>query len=160
VSDPWREPPWRPTAVLDAAALLRVLVEHEVEFVVIGGLAVSYHGLVRATRDLDVCPAPDGLNRSRLDEALAALSAETLLDADGGRALLTPSGRVDVLRSLAGVDGYEQLRANAEEVPLPQIGVLHFAAYDDLVAMKRAANRPEDQLDLDRLARIREDPAS
>ncbi len=39
---------------LDVDALLRALYEHEVDFVVIGGLAVAAHGYVRATKDLDM----------------------------------------------------------------------------------------------------------
>jgi len=47
---------------LDIQGLLRHLDEAGVEFVVIGGAAVGFHGYVRATKDLDVVPAPDPSN--------------------------------------------------------------------------------------------------
>jgi hypothetical protein len=43
----------------DLRALLELLREKEVDFVVIGGVAVAAHGLVRGTEDLALVPAPD-----------------------------------------------------------------------------------------------------
>jgi hypothetical protein len=54
---------------LDAYAILRALVDYEVDFVVIGGLAVAAHGYVRATKEVDVMPNPDPGNLSRLYRA-------------------------------------------------------------------------------------------
>jgi hypothetical protein len=44
---------------LDIQTILRELVEGRVDFLVIGGVAVGYHGHVRATKDVDVVPNPD-----------------------------------------------------------------------------------------------------
>jgi len=52
--------------------LLERLVAAEVRFVVIGGLAVNAWGHVRATRDLDLVPAPDAANAGRGDAARKA----------------------------------------------------------------------------------------
>ena len=45
--------------VLHAERLLGVLREHGVELVVIGGFALSAHGVVRGTKDVDIVPDPD-----------------------------------------------------------------------------------------------------
>jgi hypothetical protein len=176
VTGPWREPPWWPTDELDAGTLLRTLVTHEVDFIVIGGLAVMFHGYVRATKDLDIVPNPDPANTTRLFDALQELGAEpreigdfrpdempvqfgpTAFDHGGNWALLTKAGRIDVLQRLSGdVQGWEDLHDHAVEADIRGVGRVRFASYEDLVAMKRVADRPEDREDLDRLERIRED---
>ncbi len=42
--------------------LIAALVDGGVEYVLIGGLAVGAHGFPRATKDLDIVPAPDQAN--------------------------------------------------------------------------------------------------
>jgi hypothetical protein len=175
VTGPWREEPWWPTGELDAGTLLRTLVEHKVEFVVIGGLAVMFHGFVRATKDLDIVPNPAPANLRRLFEALEALGAEPrevgdfrpdempvpwgpgALDEGGNWVLITTAGRIDVLQWVEPIESWDWLRAGAVEGALPEIGTVLFASYDDLVAMKRTADRPQDRVDLETLERIRED---
>ena len=167
MSEPWSEPETPATVhELDAETLLRTLRECDVEFVVIGGLAVAAHGYVRATKDVDVVPRPDAENRRRLYEALESLDAEPTevgdfrpeelpvpfapegLDEGGNWALRTRAGRIDVLQWVAGIESYEQLRAGAIEVALPNVGPVLVAGYDDLLAMKRAAARPVDRRDI------------
>jgi len=61
---------------LDLQGILEQLEQAGVEYIVIGGVAVGFHGYVRATKDLDVVPAPDRRNLGRLALALRALDAE------------------------------------------------------------------------------------
>ena len=58
VSGNWDESARVPHQQLDADTILRTLIAHDVEFVVIGGLAVGAHGFPRATKDVDVVPRP------------------------------------------------------------------------------------------------------
>ena len=139
----------------------------------IGGLCVAAHGYVRATKDVDVVPRPDRENRRRLydardslgarpvelddfrpDELLVPFAAEGL-DEGGNWALATTAGRVDVMQWIPGAPEYEPLRARALEVKLAGVGAVAFAGYDDLVAMKREAGRPQDELDLQALEQAR-----
>jgi hypothetical protein len=120
-------------------------------------------------------PGPGRDNLRRLYAALSALDAAPIeigdfrmdklpvpfapdgLDEGGNWALRTTAGRVDVMQWVPGIDeGYDRLRANAIEADVPGIGVVRFAGYDDLVAMKRAAGRPQDAADLHELARVRD----
>jgi hypothetical protein len=172
----WDESASVPPQQLDADAILRTLLAHDVEFVVIGGLAVGAHGYPRGTKDVDLVPSSARENLRRLHAALSELGAEPLeigdfrleelpvpfapdgLDEGGNWALRTTAGRVDVLQWIPGIDGgYERLRANAIEDEVPGVGRVAFAGYDDLVAMKRTAGRPQDKADLHELELVRRD---
>jgi hypothetical protein len=65
----------------DLPALVRALAEHEVAFVVTGSTAALLHGVDLTPGDLDITPARDVPNLTRLAEALAALEARP--DPDG-----------------------------------------------------------------------------
>jgi hypothetical protein len=55
--------------------LIAALADGGVEYVLIGGLAVGAHGFPRATKDVDIVPAPDARNLDRLAIVLHALEA-------------------------------------------------------------------------------------
>ena len=57
---------------------MRTLVARDLKFVVVGTLAVAFHGYVRGTKDLDIVPSPDRANTRRLFEALRELDAEPI----------------------------------------------------------------------------------
>jgi len=134
--------------------LLHVLFDHDVEFVLIGGLAVGFHGYCRATKDVDIVPEQSRENLARLWDALVALDARPVDFGDFPAeevltAFDTCFGRVDAMQRLQGVDSYHELRANAEHVDDPEIGFpLWVAGVDDLIAMKEAAGRDLDRVDI------------
>ncbi len=167
--------PAEPVEALDADAILRTLVDHGVDFVVIGGLAVAAHGYVRATKDVDIVPEPGPANLDHLYRALSALGARPLeledfrpdelpvpfgpdaLASGGNWALATSHGRIDVMQWVTGIESYDALAAGALLVELSDVGRVRFAGYHELVAMKRAAGRPDDRRDLERLRETRAD---
>jgi hypothetical protein len=174
VSGNWDEGARTPLDQLDADTIFGTLIAHDVAFVVIGGLAVSAHGYPRGTKHVDLVPSPERANLRRLHAALSELGSEPLevgdfradelpmsfapdaLDEGGNWALRTAAGRVDVLQWIPGIDeGYDRLRSNALDVEVPGVGRVLFAGYDDLVAMKRAAGRPQDAADLHELEQVR-----
>jgi hypothetical protein len=57
-------------------ALLERLREAEVDFVLVGGLAVNAWGYLRATRDIDLVPNPSPENLARLDALLVELGGK------------------------------------------------------------------------------------
>lgn len=162
-----------PVARLQPEPLLQALIAAGVEFVIIGGFSLAAHGIVRATKDIDIVPSPESANLSRLTAALEALDAEPLLAEDfdpaeigitldeaglalgGNWVLRTRFGRLDVMQDVAGVRSYGELRSRAVTEHLPDVGLLAFAGIDDLVAMKSAADRPQDRLDIADLERAR-----
>jgi hypothetical protein len=160
-------------AALQIEPLLALLDRHGVDLVIIGGFSLSAHGVVRGTKDIDIVPAPDAGNLRRLAAALRDLDAEVMpaddfdprelgiepdeegLALGGNWVLRTRLGRLDVMQDVPGVAGYGQLRDHAVEIEVPDAGRFRFAGYDDLIAMKRAAGRPQDELDIVALERAR-----
>lgn len=156
---------------LNVEKLLAALDQAGIQFVVIGGFAVGAHGYLRATKDLDVVPDPDPENLKRLASVLADLDASVLgmeefseeevvqpdvesLKMGGNFVLTTRHGRLDIMQ-LVGPDlEYSDLDEAAIEDEVFGHSV-RFCGYDHLVAMKEAAGRPEDLLDLERLREAR-----
>jgi hypothetical protein len=76
----------------DLPALFRVLAEHDVAFVVTGSTAALLHGLELAPGDLDITPALDAPNLTRLAAALAAIDARPDPDGPYGDWQASPDG--------------------------------------------------------------------
>lgn len=145
--------------------LLVRLVQADVHFVVIGGLALGSWGVVRGTKDCDIVPDPAPENLSRLARFVAEQGGhvqlgESLLGSEhsiaallrsGERALIaTRLGDLDVVQGLEGVLPYAELRASAIDVEMAGVTIA-ICALDHLRAMKRAAGRPRDLVDLEDL---------
>jgi predicted nucleotidyltransferase len=149
--------------------LLERLREAEIDFVLVGGLAVNAWGYLRATRDVDLVPDPSSENLARLDTLLVELGGrvevgERLLDPSairtflrtGDRTLvLTDLGRIDVLQGLPQVPPFAALAERASEVDIDGL-VVRVCSLDDLLAMKRASDRPRDRDDVEALEAARE----
>lgn len=149
-----------PDTTLDAEHILRVLAEHRVDYVLIGGLAVQTHGHVRTTNDADLIPAPTPANLKHLASALRALDArvlnageeDTKVDAKMlPRATLwqfvTRHGGIDVMQEVPGARPYAELSDRALHVQLGEIDV-PVVDLDDLIRMKLARGRPVDLADV------------
>jgi hypothetical protein len=152
--------------------LIAALADAGVEYVLIGGLAVGAHGYPRATKDVDIVPGPEPANLERLAALLRALDAQHygLGDFDPsefpfdphnaaeraeGRnfALSTRLGRLDVMQWVPGIPGeraFEHLARGAVGTELNGRPV-RVCSRGDLIAMKRAAGRPQDLVDLEEL---------
>jgi hypothetical protein len=149
----------------DLRALLELLHEKEVRFIVIGGVAVAAHGYVRGTEDLDLVPDPDPENLGRLTEALTDLGS-TLPTVKGRRfdsatdggvirrggnvTADTDFGGLDVVQRARGVPSYTQLAEDAVESDLLGIPV-RVCSLARLREMKETQGRAEDKADLENL---------
>ena len=67
---------------LQPQELLEALARHQVEYVLIGGLAAALHGSSALTNDADICPEPSHENLDRLAAALRHIDARIRTDAD------------------------------------------------------------------------------
>jgi len=143
-----------------AREMLRVLADHGVEFVVIGGIAGVARGSAYMTHDLDIAYSRDATNLHKLAAALTQLEARLrsaprsvpfLLDAETLRkgahfTFETALGPLDILDRPDGSPGYDELKRRAGE-PLDVDGLpVLVASLDDLIAMKEATGRPRDRL--------------
>jgi len=121
--------------------------------------------VVRGTKDCDIVPDPAPENLDSLARLTAEIGGhlqlgESLLGSErsiaallrtGERALIaTRLGDLDVVQGLEGVPPYDELRAKAIDVEMAGVTIA-ICALEHLRAMKRAAGRPRDLVDLDDL---------
>lgn len=149
-----------PEPPLDAERILRALAEQEVDYVLIGGLAVQTHGHVRTTNDADVIPAPDPNNLERLAAALRSLGARVLNPGEEDTEVtakmlpraaiwqfVTRDGGIDVMHEVPGGRPFSELSERALRIRLGDIEV-PVVSLDDLIQMKLARGRPVDIADV------------
>lgn len=137
--------------------LLRLLSGHELEFILIGGVAANVHGSARVTFDLDVVYGRSRENQVRLVKALAGHHAylrgappglpfrfdEKTVRMGLNFTLTTDLGELDLLGEVAGGGTYEALLPHSEAIEA--FGVtLRVVTLERLIHLKRAAGRPKD----------------
>lgn len=155
--------------VTEFLRIIAALTAKEVRFVIIGGVAMRLHGSAHVTDDVDIYYArqPEAL------EKLAAALAEHHVRLRGvpedlpfvldirtlksglNFTLITDIGSLDILGEAPGVDSFEALWERAVVMNMEGLSV-RVASIDDLIAMKKAANRPKDQHHLQELLELRE----
>jgi hypothetical protein len=137
-----------------------MLVSHEVQFVLIGGVAANAHGYPLPTQDVDITPAPDRPNYERLAVALREMNARIRVErepdgvpflVDGVTlagnvtwTLTTDRGNLDIVTEPAGTAGFADLRRDAIEVRLGEALTVKVASLADIIRSKEAAGRPKD----------------
>ncbi len=140
----------------DWIAFVESLNATKVEYLIIGGCAVAYHGYPRLTGDLDILIRPTLENAERVVQALAkfgfgslGVEPQELVGPDQILQLGMRPNRIDLVTSIAGV-GFEE--AWARRVPGDFGGVP--ACYIDpeaLIRNKLATGRPQDARDAEEL---------
>jgi len=157
----------------DPARLLRVLVEHRVRFVLIGGLAGRLWGSPIVTNDVDICFARDPSNLQALTTALHHLNArlrgvppgvpflldpETLERGDHFT-FVTDAGNLGCLGSPSGSGGHDDLARTSQSMRIGEIDV-KVSSLEDLIKMKEAAGRAKDRIEVEVLSALRDEIAS
>jgi hypothetical protein len=140
----------------DFNELFQLLEEHHVDYMIVGGYALAFHGFPRFTQDIDIFFELSLQNVARLREALVEFGfTEQDLPEDAFTAtgnILTfgvaPS-RVDLLNDIDGVR-YAQAKANIVRGKYGDVGV-NFIGREDLIKNKLATPRPQDKLDIQSL---------
>jgi len=144
-------------------AMLRALGAEKVEYVLIGALGMTVHGIVRATQDVDLFVRPEDNNIARLRAALqslfpqdAAINEITSTDLAGGYPAIryiSPDGSlvIDILSRLGDAFSYEDLQF--EEKALDGIPV-RVATPRMLYEMKKNTLRLQDRADAEALKEL------
>lgn len=158
---------------MKTAELIQCLSDEQIQYVLVGGLAVQLHGFLRATFDIDLVLAMNGENLARfiavakrhglvpaIPVPLDSLANPDLIDQwhrEKGMlafSLREPRAGGSVVDVLVRPDvPFERLMANAVLGELSGRRV-PIASIPDLLAMKRAAGRPKDMLDVIALEKI------
>jgi len=142
--------------------VLEKMIETKVDFILIGGYAVNYHGYNRTTADMDVWIQPKNENKKLLLRALAELDFD-----DAGIATIDTWDfekpqlfsifekplQTEFMTHISGVQ-YEDAKALMIRVDIDgiTIPVIHF---NNLIQNKKASGRPKDIADVEQLERIR-----
>ena len=140
------------------ATVCGLLNEGGVKYVVVGGFAVALHGVVRATKDIDLLIEPTLENAARALKALEGLTfgiARELNPADVVANPITIIGddpRVDLL-TLAWSVRYADAAPKAERVEIDGVDI-PFADLDTLIRTKQTG-RFQDKADLESLEQVR-----
>lgn len=137
---------------------------HNVKYIMVGGFATRFHGFNRNTDDLDIWLFDTLINRQNLRSAFIELgygnfpSIETMQFIPGWTSFyIDNSIELDIMTSMKGLENLSFLdclelastaNLNGTEVP--------FLHINQLIANKKAVNRPKDQIDVIELEKIKE----
>ena len=146
----------------DLKEFIELMNSEEVEYLIVGGHAVSYHGYPRYTGDIDFFTRASSENAARIGQVLRRFgfsdtsAIEQSLIQEGkviqfGR----PPNRIDLLTAISGVTFDEALldsvNVELEGIPVRMIGL------ESLLKNKRASNRPRDAADVNQLKKRQKD---
>ena len=157
--------------------LFRELQKHEVQYVVVGGLAVVLHGYARATVDVDLVLALDDTNLARFLKAAQALQLKPSLPVkievlcDSAQldewvrekhmiafALRSPSPTAPTIDIIVRPKiSFADMYANRVEKTLEDVTIA-LASIDDLIVLKTGTGRLRDEYDVRILTQLREPP--
>jgi hypothetical protein len=141
----------------DFEELLRLLEENKVEYLIVGGYAVAFHGYPRFTKDIDIFFGTTESNIRRLHDALVQFGFPP---ADLNADLFTTKGniitfgvepvRVDIINEIAGVEfnhaWEKRVRGNYGALQV------NFISKIDLIHNKRSTPRLQDKADAEKLS--------
>jgi hypothetical protein len=141
----------------DFPALVLLLVQSRIEFIIVGGAAATAHGASRLTQDLDLVYRRSPDNIARLAAALAPHLPylrgappglpfrfdEGTIQSGLNFTLSTSLGDLDLLGEITGGGKYEDLLSDTIQLQLFGVECLCLGL-ERLIQVKRAAGRPKD----------------
>ncbi|GBE31477.1 hypothetical protein BMS3Bbin05_00378 [bacterium BMS3Bbin05] len=140
----------------DFKELLKLFNAHNVEYIIIGGYALAFHGAPRYTGDIDLLIKPDKENARKVLNALkdfgfAALDLSTndFSSPEKVVQLGVPPVRIDIVTSITGVT-WEQVASNRVNGTYGDIQV-YYIGKQEFIANKRAISRHKDLADIEAL---------
>ncbi|MBD2700909.1 hypothetical protein IC229_09690 [Spirosoma sp. BT702] len=149
----------------DVEQLLESLNRHQVQYLLVGGMAGVVHGHVRTTQDMDIWLKSDDQNKANLIQALdengvagaAYLKDVPLIFGWTSVAVGKYGFTLDMgysLKAFGEID-FDVCYERAIDATFDGITfkVIHL---NDLIAEKKATNRPKDQIDVDELIKIKD----
>jgi len=141
--------------------LVADMLAKNVQFILIGGYAVNYHGYNRTTGDLDVWLKPDNENKIKILKCLESLgiddeSIQQISELDFTHALVfsfgDPPYKTDFLTRVSGVR-YDE--ADKEKIIFEYEGLsVPFISLNHLVLTKITTGRNSDRIDIEKLQEV------
>lgn len=139
--------------------LLKKLLKHKIQFVVVGGFAGVVHGATQVTQDLDICllMSPDEITKLR--EALKDLNPVHRMNPNHKPSFLyypedlskieniyleTDIGILDIMSEIPNLGNFERIKQGALEIEIFNHKCL-IMGLDDLIEVKKNINRAKDK---------------
>jgi len=134
-----------------------LLNKHNVEYMLIGGVAVGFYGFPRSTADIDFWYNPTIVNFHNIIKALDEFGVETkelkeiIFDPQKTFLRVPQLGfRTEFLPQISGIKSFSQSKKYATKTELDGTEVF-ILGYEDLIKNKEAARRPSDQNDVEEM---------
>lgn len=138
----------------DFKELLGLLSANQVEYLVVGGFALGFHGAPRSTGDIDIWIRASEENAKRMENVLNQFGLSSLgyrtsyfLDKNSVIQLGVPPVRIDIMMDISGVefnDAYKN-RAITENAGM----VINYISKEDFIKNKKASGRLKDLADIE-----------
>ena len=140
----------------DFKEFLALLEVNKVDYLIVGGYAVAFHGHPRYTGDIDIWVKPSQENAAKLMKALDSFGfdPEPLEELDFEAETIAfhlgvPPVRIDILNKIAGVK-FDECYPNKVEIEVEGLKI-YYISYQDLLTNKKASGRLQDLSDLENL---------
>lgn len=140
----------------DFRELLELFNVHNVQYVIVGGYALAFHGAPRYTGDIDLFVKPDPKNAKQILTALdkfgfgsAGIEREDLENPDKVIQLGYPPIRIDIITSISGLS-WEEAYKDKIKGEYGDIFV-YYIGKENLVLNKKASGRKKDLADIEAL---------
>lgn len=148
---------------------VKILADANVEFVIVGGIALRSHGSGYITEDLDICCRRTNENFKRIADALGPFNPRprgfsedlpfvwdwTTLQHCTNFTFATDIGDIDLLSEVAGLGDYDDVLRQSVLVNLEGNDV-HILSVEGLIKAKETAGRVKDKAGLQELYALRE----
>lgn len=136
--------------------LIELLEKHGVRYMLVGEHAVNYYGYVRSTQDMDLLIYPSHENAEKVMASLEAFGfggadiPQGLFEREGSAVHLgVEPNRIDLLTHIKGVE-IDNIFERAKRITLDSVP-MWIISFEDLIASKRASERPRDLADAEEL---------
>ena len=143
----------------DFKEFIELLNAHNVQYLIVGGYALAFHGHPRYTKDIDVWIATNTENAERMLKVLTdfgfsslALSLQDFLEEDNIIQLGFPPNRIDILTSVDGIE-FENSTPQSSVIEVDGVNI-HLIGIHNLIENKTASGRLQDLADVEKLQAI------
>jgi predicted nucleotidyltransferase len=147
--------------LVESLEVLSSLEKAQVQYLIIGGVAVNIHGFQRSTGDLDIWYNPTNENFNRLLACLEQLGFDTTVFEKNTKSLSETIVRIpleifyiELLPFLDGKSDFNAVYQRSNFVTVEGLNV-RVISYDDLIACKANVHRAKDLEDIAQLERRR-----
>lgn len=135
---------------------IALCLSQRVEFLLVGGYALAFHGAPRFTEDIDLMVLVSPENADKIFAVLesfgfgdAGIKRDDFLEPGQVIQLGRAPHRIDILTGISGVT-WQEAWASRTEVDLDGLAI-HVIGKSELIRNKQATGRPQDLADLARL---------